>query len=104
LKNAVPETPVNRGVLLTLDTPAVPKPPVSADVLAAFNARVKEVVDQAGKGFAGIEGLTVHNLMASGFASITGTAEAIVKEIELDYVETGMMGDRKVTRSGGATR
>lgn len=99
LRAADPKAQIDRGILLTLNTPEVPTGYVSEEDRAAFTERMSEVATQAAQGFAGIEGLEVYNLMKGiGHASIGGTAEAVAKALELDCVTNGMIGDRPIIR------
>jgi hypothetical protein len=89
---------INRGVFLTLNGPELPKGAISQEEMAAYTERMSEVVAQAKQGFSGIEGLKVNNLMKTGYAIIDGSAEAVVKALELDCVKNGAIGDRPSLR------
>ena len=99
LKNTEHKAQINRSVLLTLKKPEVPRGDASEEERVAFSARMSELASQAEHGLAGIEGVKVYNLMKDiGHASIGGTAEAVVRAIELDCVKDGILGDTPAIR------
>jgi len=102
LKRSDPTAQINREVRLSLNRPEMPKGNVTEEARAAFTDRMSELVSQAQQGFAGIPGLTAWNLMqVIGYASVGGTAEGVVKALELACVKHGTSDDIATTRGPG---
>jgi hypothetical protein len=103
LKAASPDTYIHRSVAFGLNIPRVPKDGSSKEENDAFFETIRVVAEKAGQTFSGIAGLTVNHLMKSiGMASVSGTAEALVKAIESDSVKHAFLSDRIMFR--GASR
>ena len=108
LKSAQPNEHLHRTLMIYLDMPELPKQPEGAkpwefrkwtpEEEAAYTSAASAVVEKAEQGLR-IDGLRIFNLMRSaGAASVTGTAEALVKALELDSVRAAVMDDRQIIR------
>jgi hypothetical protein len=103
LKTAAPQSSINRGITLVLSIPDTSQKDMSKEEEDAWCEDVRRVGEQAQQEFSAIRGLEIHYLMKNiGMASVRGTAEALVKAIELNCVNNAFISDRLIFR--GTTR
>jgi hypothetical protein len=102
LRTAKAHDSIEKKILIILDLPDTPKRRPSEEERILYFTRLRSVVADAKEAFAAIQGLRVHKVMEkTGQALVSGTAEAVLRALELEYVQSAIIGDRPIIQGSG---